>query len=46
MAEAHRLTAESLALARKAGRPDLIAITLNDLGWHTWCLGDYALANA
>ena len=46
IAEAQRLAAESLALARKAGRPDLIATRLNQLGWHTWCLGDYALADA
>jgi DNA-binding NarL/FixJ family response regulator len=45
-AEAQRLAAESLALARKAERPDLVAIRLNQLGWHTWCLGDHALADA
>ena len=44
MTEAHRLGKESLALAREAGRPDLIAIRLTNLGWHTWGLGDYALA--
>jgi DNA-binding CsgD family transcriptional regulator len=45
-AEAQRLAAESLALARKAQRPDLIATRLNQLGWHSWCLGDYAHADA
>ncbi|MFN8467235.1 MAG: LuxR C-terminal-related transcriptional regulator [Caldilineaceae bacterium] len=44
--EAQRLAAESLACARKAGRPDLIATRLNQFGWHTWCLGDYATADA
>ena len=44
--EAQRLAAESLACARKAGRPDLIASRLNQFGWHTWCLGDYATADA
>jgi DNA-binding CsgD family transcriptional regulator/tetratricopeptide (TPR) repeat protein len=46
VAEAQRLAAESLALARKAQRPDLIATRLNQLGWHSWCLGDYAHADA
>ncbi len=45
MAEAYQLGTESLTLARKAGRPDLIAIRLTNLGWHTWGLGNYALAN-
>ena len=46
LVEAQRLAAESLACARKAGRPDLIASRLNQFGWHTWCLGDYATADA
>ena len=44
--EAQHLAAESLACARTAGRPDLIASRLNQFGWHTWCLGDYATADA
>jgi len=44
--EAHHLLGESLALWRKVGRPDRIADVLNDLGWHTSCLGDYPQANA
>jgi tetratricopeptide (TPR) repeat protein len=42
----HRRGVESLALARRAGRPDMIARTLNMLGWYTWCVGGYVEANA
>lgn len=45
-AEAHSFSVESLALARRSGRPDLIAGELNQMGWHKWCLGDYAGADA
>ena len=44
-AEAHRICSESLAFARKAGRPDLIAHELIFLGFFKCCLGDYAAAN-
>jgi len=40
-----RLCVESLALWRKVGRPDRIASVIVDLGWFTWCVGDYAAAN-
>jgi tetratricopeptide (TPR) repeat protein len=42
----HRRGVQSLALARRAGRPDLIARMLNMLGWYTWCVGGYAEADA
>jgi DNA-binding NarL/FixJ family response regulator len=45
-AEVYALCTECLALTRQSGRPDLIASQLNLMGWHTWCLGDYARANA
>jgi predicted ATPase len=40
-----RLCVESLALWRKVGRPDRIADVTVDLGWYTWCVGDYAAAS-
>lgn len=44
--EVCRLCVESLALWRKVGRLDRIASVTIDLGWHTWCVGDYAAASA
>jgi predicted ATPase len=43
--EGCRLCVESLALWRKVGRPDRIASVIVDLGWFTWCVGDYAAAS-
>jgi tetratricopeptide (TPR) repeat protein len=45
-ADAVCLNAEALALWRRVGRPDCIAIVLNELAWYTCCLGDYAQATA
>jgi len=44
--EVCRLCMESLALWQKVGRPDRIASVTLELGWHLWCMGDYAAASA
>lgn len=43
--EVCRLCVESLALWGKVGRADRIASVIVDLGWYTWCEGDYAAAS-
>ena len=43
-AQAASICSESLAHARKSGRPDLIAHVLIYLGFFKGCLGDYAAA--
>lgn len=40
------LAAQSLALSRELGRPDLTAYALDTLGFSTFCLGEYANAEA